>query len=32
MDRTLQELFLNFMLVLITLLLMWLLAKAYQDA
>ncbi|XP_010892053.1 sarcolipin [Esox lucius] len=32
MDRSVQELFLNFMLVLVTLLLMWLLAKTYQDA
>ncbi|XP_016370777.1 sarcolipin-like [Sinocyclocheilus rhinocerous] len=32
MDRFAQELFLNFMIVLITVLLMWLLAKQYQDA
>ncbi|XP_016109928.1 sarcolipin [Sinocyclocheilus anshuiensis] len=32
MDRSSQELFLNFMIVLITVLLMWLLAKQYQDA
>ncbi|XP_051520982.1 sarcolipin-like [Myxocyprinus asiaticus] len=32
MDRTAQELFLNFMIVLITVLLMWLLVKQYQDS
>ncbi|XP_026155074.1 sarcolipin [Mastacembelus armatus] len=32
MDRSTQELFLNFMVVLITVLLMWLLVKSYQDA
>ncbi|XP_051963662.1 sarcolipin [Xyrauchen texanus] len=32
MDRNAQELFLNFMIVLITLLLMWLLVKQYQDS
>ncbi|XP_026872643.1 sarcolipin [Hoplias malabaricus] len=32
MDRSTQELFLNFMIVLITVLLMWLLVKSYQDA
>ncbi|XP_073674584.1 sarcolipin [Garra rufa] len=32
MDRSTQELFLNFMIVLITVLLMWLLVKQYQDA
>ncbi|XP_016096639.1 sarcolipin [Onychostoma macrolepis] len=32
MDRSAQELFLNFMVVLITVLLMWLLVKQYQDA
>ncbi|XP_018955958.1 sarcolipin-like [Carassius auratus] len=32
MDRSAQELFLNFMIVLITVLLMWLLVKQYQDA
>ncbi|KAM9358729.1 sarcolipin [Symphorus nematophorus] len=31
MDRSTQELFLNFMVVLITVLLMWLLVKSYQD-
>uniref|UniRef100_A0A3P9L2M6 Sarcolipin n=1 Tax=Oryzias latipes TaxID=8090 RepID=A0A3P9L2M6_ORYLA len=31
MDRSTQELFLNFMIVLITVLLMWLLVKMYQD-
>ncbi|XP_019943741.1 sarcolipin [Paralichthys olivaceus] len=31
MDRSVQELFLNFMIVLITVLLMWLLVKVYQD-
>lgn len=31
MDRSVQELFLNFMIVLITVLLMWLLVKTYQD-
>ncbi|CAG6004487.1 unnamed protein product [Menidia menidia] len=31
MDRSTQELFLNFMIVLITVLLMWLLVKTYQD-
>uniref|UniRef100_A0A8C6U515 Sarcolipin n=1 Tax=Neogobius melanostomus TaxID=47308 RepID=A0A8C6U515_9GOBI len=30
MDRSVQELFLNFMIVLITVLLMWLLVKTYQ--
>ncbi|KAJ0063366.1 hypothetical protein NL108_002717 [Boleophthalmus pectinirostris] len=30
MDRSTQELFLNFMIVLITVLLMWLLVKTYQ--
>ncbi|KAJ0022168.1 hypothetical protein NQD34_009658 [Periophthalmus magnuspinnatus] len=30
MDRSAQELFLNFMIVLITVLLMWLLVKTYQ--
>ncbi|XP_026994711.1 sarcolipin [Tachysurus fulvidraco] len=32
MDRTTQELFLNFMIVLITVLLMWLLVRSYQEA
>ncbi|XP_036418680.1 sarcolipin [Colossoma macropomum] len=32
MERSTQELFLNFMIVLITVLLMWLLVKTYQDA
>ncbi|XP_017538372.1 sarcolipin [Pygocentrus nattereri] len=32
MERSTQELFLNFMIVLITVLLMWLLVKSYQDA
>ncbi|KAM4567128.1 sarcolipin [Leuresthes tenuis] len=32
MDRSTQELFLNFMIVLITVLLMWLLVKTYQEA
>ncbi|XP_067308011.1 sarcolipin [Pseudorasbora parva] len=32
MDRSAQELFLNFMVVLITVLLMWLLVKQYQDS
>ncbi|XP_026137389.1 sarcolipin [Carassius auratus] len=32
MDRSAQELFLNFMVVLITVLIMWLLVKQYQDA
>ncbi|XP_043086360.1 sarcolipin [Puntigrus tetrazona] len=32
MERSTQELFLNFMIVLITVLLMWLLVKQYQDA
>lgn len=31
MDRSAKELFLNFMIVLITVLLMWLLVKTYQD-
>ncbi|KAM8853506.1 sarcolipin [Neosynchiropus ocellatus] len=31
MDRSAQELFLNFMIVLITVMLMWLLVKTYQD-
>ncbi|XP_061775475.1 sarcolipin [Nerophis ophidion] len=31
MDRSVQELFLNFMIVLVTVLLMWLLVKTYQD-
>ncbi|MEQ2296440.1 hypothetical protein AMECASPLE_024891 [Ameca splendens] len=31
MDRSGQELFLNFMIVLITVLLMWILVKTYQD-
>ncbi|KAM3874859.1 sarcolipin [Diretmus argenteus] len=31
MDRSVKELFLNFMIVLITVLLMWLLVKTYQD-
>ncbi|XP_034461170.1 sarcolipin [Hippoglossus hippoglossus] len=31
MDRSVQELFLNFMIVLITVMLMWLLVKVYQD-
>ncbi|XP_033002122.1 sarcolipin [Lacerta agilis] len=31
MERSAQELFLNFMIVLITVLLMWLLVKSYQD-
>ncbi|XP_036005786.1 sarcolipin [Fundulus heteroclitus] len=31
MDRSAQELFLNFMIVLITVLLMWILVKTYQD-
>ncbi|KAK0142665.1 Sarcolipin [Merluccius polli] len=31
MDRSVQELFLNFMIVLMTVLLMWLLVKTYQD-
>ncbi|XP_070762522.1 sarcolipin [Enoplosus armatus] len=31
MDRSVQELFLNFTIVLITVLLMWLLVKSYQD-
>ncbi|XP_025032465.1 sarcolipin [Carettochelys insculpta] len=31
MDRSTQELFLNFMIVLITVLLMWILVKSYQD-
>ncbi|XP_037632433.1 sarcolipin [Sebastes umbrosus] len=30
MDRSVKELFLNFMIVLITVLLMWLLVKTYQ--
>ncbi|XP_077086464.1 sarcolipin isoform X2 [Siphateles boraxobius] len=32
MDRSAQELFLNFMVVFITILLMWLLVKQYQDS
>ncbi|XP_042595941.1 sarcolipin-like [Cyprinus carpio] len=32
MDRSAQELFMNFMIVLITVLLMWLLVKQYQAA
>ncbi|XP_067222306.1 sarcolipin [Chanodichthys erythropterus] len=32
MDRSAQELFLNFMVVLITIMLMWLLVKQYQDS
>ncbi|XP_056297693.1 sarcolipin [Pseudoliparis swirei] len=31
MDRSVQELCLNFIIVLITVLLMWLLVKTYQD-
>ncbi|XP_005149792.1 sarcolipin [Lathamus discolor] len=31
MERSTQEIFLNFMIVLITVLLMWLLVKSYQD-
>ncbi|XP_031428955.1 sarcolipin [Clupea harengus] len=31
MDRSVKELFLNFGIVLITVLLMWLLVKSYQD-
>ncbi|XP_013156250.1 sarcolipin [Falco biarmicus] len=31
MQRSTQELFLNFMIVLITVLLMWLLVKSYQQ-
>ncbi|KAM4795136.1 sarcolipin [Rhinophrynus dorsalis] len=31
MERSTQELFLNFMIVLITVLLMWLLVKSYQE-
>ncbi|XP_007903818.1 sarcolipin [Callorhinchus milii] len=31
MDRSTQELFLNFMVVVITVLLMWMLVKSYQD-
>ncbi|XP_034405022.1 sarcolipin [Cyclopterus lumpus] len=31
MDRSVQELCLNFIIVLITVFLMWLLVKAYQD-
>ncbi|KAM8905434.1 sarcolipin [Spinachia spinachia] len=31
MDRSVQELFINFVIVLITVLLMWLLVRAYQD-
>ncbi|XP_053176244.1 sarcolipin [Scomber scombrus] len=31
MDRSTQELFLNFMVVLITVLLMWLLVKSFYD-
>ncbi|XP_023648133.1 sarcolipin [Paramormyrops kingsleyae] len=32
MDRSVQELFLNFMIVLITVLLMWLLVRSYQTS
>ncbi|XP_072546977.1 sarcolipin [Salminus brasiliensis] len=32
MDRSTQELFLNFMIVLITVLLMWLLVRSYQES
>nr|XP_046244783.1 sarcolipin [Scatophagus argus] len=31
MERSAKELFLNFMIVLVTVLLMWLLVKTYQD-
>ncbi|XP_062329619.1 sarcolipin [Osmerus eperlanus] len=31
MDRSVQDLFMNFTIVLITVLLMWLLVKTYQD-
>ncbi|KAM4702231.1 sarcolipin [Xenopus laevis] len=31
MEKSTQELFLNFMIVLITVLLMWLLVKSYQE-
>nr|XP_006123445.1 sarcolipin [Pelodiscus sinensis] len=31
MERSTQELFLNFMIVLITVLLMWVLVKSYQE-
>ncbi|XP_038674298.1 sarcolipin [Scyliorhinus torazame] len=31
MDKSTQELFLNFMVVLMTVLLMWLLVKSYQE-
>ncbi|XP_046871526.1 sarcolipin [Hypomesus transpacificus] len=31
MDRSVQDLFMNFTIVLITILLMWLLVKTYQD-
>ncbi|XP_054461295.1 sarcolipin [Anoplopoma fimbria] len=31
MDRSVKELLLNFMIVLMTVLLMWLLVKTYQD-
>ncbi|XP_021242564.1 sarcolipin [Numida meleagris] len=31
MERSTQELFLNFMIVVITVLLMWLLVKSYQE-
>ncbi|KAM9390231.1 sarcolipin [Phaethornis superciliosus] len=31
MDRSSQEIFLNFIIVLITVLLMWLLVKSYQE-
>ncbi|XP_030237184.1 sarcolipin [Gadus morhua] len=31
MDRSARELFINFMIVLFTVLLMWLLVKAYQN-
>ncbi|XP_030416690.1 sarcolipin [Gopherus flavomarginatus] len=31
MERSTQELFLNFMIVLITVLLMWILVKSYQE-
>ncbi|XP_048837514.1 sarcolipin [Brienomyrus brachyistius] len=32
MERSVQELFLNFMIVLITVLLMWLLVRSYQNS
>ncbi|XP_009079874.1 PREDICTED: sarcolipin [Acanthisitta chloris] len=31
MERSTREIFLNFMIVLITVILMWLLVKSYQD-